>query len=151
MGRSLDEKVGHAGVENVDEHVRILDNVSGTAALEVCTRLEPVSKLSKRMLQLYGICSLAFLGSTMGGYDGSLMGNLLAMKPFQTQFGAEILGVKTGLIQSMYSIGSVCGLPFIGPLTDTWGRRVGIAIGCCFIVIGKSYKRADSILLLVAE
>jgi predicted MFS family arabinose efflux permease len=138
MGQSVDEKAGDAGVEHIDAHVQILDNVSGTAALEVCTRLEPVNKTSKRMIQLYAICSLAFLGSTMGGYDGSLMGNLLAMKPFQTQFGAEILGVQTGLIMSMYSIGSVCGLPFIGPLTDTWGRRVGIAIGCCFIIMGKS-------------
>ncbi|KAB5585039.1 MFS sugar transporter-like protein [Coniochaeta sp. 2T2.1] len=120
----------------VEDGLEVLRNVRGVAALNVCTRLEPVNKLSKRMIQLYAICSLAFLGSTMGGYDGSLMGNLLAMKPFQTQFGADILGVQTGLISSMYSIGSVCGLPFVGPLTDTWGRRVGMAIGCGFIILG---------------
>ena len=129
------QHVDHVEVEDV------LSNVRGVAALEVCKRLEPINKLSKRMLQLYGICSLAFLGSTMGGYDGSLMGNLIVMKPYQRQFGAEILGAKTGLIMSMYAIGSVCGLPFIGPLTDTWGRRVGIAIGCAFIIMGMTKKK----------
>lgn len=131
-----DEKASEADAEHVEAPVDVFRDVRGTAALEVCTRLEPVQKLSKRMIQLYAICSLAFLGSTMGGYDGSLMGNLIAMKPFQDQFGAKILGVQTGIIMSMYSIGSVCGLPFIGPLTDTWGRRVGIAIGCAFIMMG---------------
>lgn len=136
MASTQDEKSPRADSEHVEESVDVFHAVRGTAALEVCTRLEPVRKLSKRMIQLYAICSLAFLGSTMGGYDGSLMGNLIVMKPFQDQFGAKILGVQTGIIMSMYSIGSVCGLPFIGPLTDTWGRRVGIAIGCVFIIIG---------------
>lgn len=133
-----DEKASEADTEHLEApaSVDVFRDVRGTAALEVCTRLEPVQKLSKRMIQLYAICSMAFLGSTMGGYDGSLMGNLIAMKPFQDQFGAKILGVQTGIIMSMYSIGSVCGLPFIGPLTDTWGRRVGIAIGCAFIIMG---------------
>lgn len=131
-----DRKDLDAPAQHVEEPVDMLRDVHGIAALNVCTQLEPINKFSKRMIQLYAICSLAFLGSTMGGYDGSLMGNLLAMKPFQSQFGAEILGVRTGIISSMYSIGSVCGLPFVGPLTDTWGRRVGMAIGCGFIIMG---------------
>lgn len=136
MATPYDEKVLEPGAQHMEEAVDPFHDVSGTAALEVCTRLEPVQKFSKRMLQLYAICGLAFMGSTMGGYDGSLMGNLIAMKPFQEQFGAHILGVQTGIIMSMYSIGSVCGLPFIGPLTDTWGRKVGMAIGCVFIIVG---------------
>lgn len=105
-------------------------------ALQVIKRLEPVQKTSKRMIQLYIISSFMFLGSTMGGFDGSLMGNMLALPAFQRQFGASIVGVKTAFISSMYNIGSVCALPFIGPLTDTWGRRVGISIGCLFIIMG---------------
>lgn len=137
MATSYDEKAPEAGTQHMEqEPVDVFRDVSGTAALEVCTRLEPPQKFTKRMFQLYAICALAFLGSTMGGYDGSLMGNLIAMKPFKEQFGAHILGVQAGIIMSMYSIGSVCGLPFIGPLTDTWGRKVGMAIGCVFIIIG---------------
>lgn len=106
------------------------------AALEVIRRLEPVQTTSKRMIQLYIISGFMFLGSTMGGFDGSLMGNMLALPSFQKQFGASIVGVQTAYISSMYQIGSVCALPFIGPFTDGWGRRVGIALGCLFIIMG---------------
>lgn len=136
MASNYDEKAAEAGAHHLEEPVDVFRDVRGLAALEVCTRLEPPQKFSKRMIQLYAFCSLAFLGSTMGGYDGSLMGNLIAMKPFQQQFGAHILGVQTGIIMSMYSIGSVCGLPFIGPFTDTWGRKIGISIGCLCIMMG---------------
>ena len=106
------------------------------AALEVISRLEPIQTTSNRMIQLYIICSFMFLGSTMNGFDGSLMGNMLALDSFQKQFDATIVGVQTAFISSMYNIGSVCALPFIGPLTDTWGRRVGITIGCASIIMG---------------
>ena len=113
-----------------------LRNLRGTDALMVAARIEPVKKLSKAMFQLYAICGLMFLGSSMGGYDASLMGNLLDMPYFQLRFGASILGVKAGLISSMFSIGSVCSLPFVGPCADTWGRRVGVGLGCAIIIMG---------------
>lgn len=123
------ETVAQAAVDVLRDH-------RGVAALDVVRRLEPVDKTSKRMIQLYAICAVMFLGSTTGGFDGSLMGNLLDMPSFQKQFGASILGIKAGLISSFYSIGSVSALPFIGPLTDTWGRRYGIIIGCLVVIMG---------------
>ncbi|KAJ6444462.1 lactose permease [Purpureocillium lavendulum] len=123
-------------VERPTDAVDVLVHQRGVAALEVVQRLEPINKRSKRMIQLYIICGLMFLGSTMGGFDGALMGNMLAMPSFQDQFGASIVGVKTGFISSMYSIGSVCALPFVGPCTDTWGRRFGVIIGCVFVAVG---------------
>jgi MFS family permease len=113
-----------------------LQNLRGTDALMVAARIEPVEKLSKAMIHLYAICGLMFLGASMGGYDASLMGNLLDMPHFQLRFGASILGVKAGLISSMFSIGSVCSLPFVGPCADTWGRRVGVGLGCAIIIMG---------------
>ena len=59
----------------------------------------------------------------MNGYDGSLMGNLLALPAFQKQFDATILGVKTGLISAMLQIGSVSALPFVSPAADYFGRK----------------------------
>lgn len=123
-------------VDNIKEEVDVLRSLRGVAALEVAGRLEPPQKTSKRMLQLYLICGFMFLGSTMNGYDGSLMGNLLALPHFQSTFGATILGVKTGLISSMLQIGSVSALPFVGPAADLFGRRIGIAFGCAIIVMG---------------
>jgi putative lipase involved disintegration of autophagic bodies len=76
----------------------------------VAIRIEPVQKLGKGMIQLYATCALMMLGASMGGYDASLMGNLLDMPHFQSRFGASILGAKAGLISSMFSIGSVCAL-----------------------------------------
>lgn len=141
MATLHDKQVGSAAEHaEVDKPAVIVDvamhQTGGVPTLEVIKRLEPVQKTSKRMIQLYIICGLMFLGSTMGGYDGSLMGNMLAMPSFQQQFGAGIVGVQTAFISSLYFIGSVSALPFIGPLTDTWGRRVGIAIGCLFIIMG---------------
>ena len=36
----------------------------------------------------------------------------------------------------MYQIGSVAGLPFIGPIIDYFGRRGGMFVGAAFIVVG---------------
>lgn len=123
-------------LDDVQQEVDVLRSLRGVAALEVAGRLEPPKKTSKRMIQLYCICGFMFLGSTMNGYDGSLMGNLLALPHFQDKFGASILGLKAGIISSMLQIGSVSALPFVGPAADLYGRRIGIAIGCAFIVMG---------------
>ncbi|SPN99301.1 related to lactose permease [Cephalotrichum gorgonifer] len=139
MTASEDGKASVAGKDDVDRPAVAIDAAmhrTGVAALEVIKRLEPIQTTSKRMIQMYIICAFMFLGSTMGGFDGSLMGNMLALSSFQKQFGASIVGVQTAFISSMYQIGSVCALPFIGPLTDTWGRRVGIAVGCLLITMG---------------
>jgi MFS family permease len=141
---TLDEKTQddeHVEVEDLSPDAAMKDtealhNLRGTDALMVAIRIEPVRKLSKGIIQLYAICALMMLGASMGGYDASLIGNLLAMPYFQSTFGSSILGVKASLISAMFSIGSVCALPLIGPATDTWGRRAGIGIGCTIIIIG---------------
>jgi MFS family permease len=123
-------------VESLATELDALHSLRGLAALAVVRRLEPIRKLSKSMIQLYVICGFMFLGASIGGYDASLMGNLLDMPYFQTQFGASILGVKAGYISSMYSIGAVSALRFVGPSSDTWGRRFGVALGCIIIIMG---------------
>jgi len=74
--------------------------------------------------------------SSLNGYDGSLMGNMLVMPTFDSTFNVSIDGAKAGLITGIYTIGSVCSLPFIGPVTDKFGRRGGIFFGCAFVIIG---------------
>lgn len=41
-----------------------------------------------------------------------------------------------GIVTSMYQIGSVVAIPFVGPAIDTWGRRAGMTIGSAVIIIG---------------
>ncbi|OIW30086.1 general substrate transporter [Coniochaeta ligniaria NRRL 30616] len=133
------EKDAHSVGQVEDAHavqVELLHSLRGVAAMEVAQRLEPVNTRSPRMLQLYGICGIMFLAASMLGYDASLMGTLLDFPSFQSRFDASILGAKAGLLSAMFSIGSVCALPFIAPLGDTWGRRVGICVACVLIILG---------------
>ena len=72
----------------------------------------------------------------MNGFDGSLFGGLLANKTFLDHFHGENDGIWAGLVSSMYQIGGVCALPFVGPAIDTWGRRAGMFIGSILIILG---------------
>lgn len=79
---------------------------------------------------------LGFLCATMNGYDGSLLNGLLANDNFKTYFHGSNDGIWAGLVSAMYQIGGVVALPFVGPAIDTWGRRLGMFIGACFIILG---------------
>lgn len=45
-------------------------------------------------------------------------------------------GAELGLLSALYQIGSVCSIPFVPIITDTWGRRLSIAIGFVVMVVG---------------
>ncbi|KAF6816332.1 lactose permease [Colletotrichum musicola] len=79
---------------------------------------------------------VAFCCSTANGYDGSLLGTLLSSDAFKDFFSVGNKGIGAGIVTSMYQIGSVISIPFLGPAIDTWGRRVGMLIGCSIILIG---------------
>lgn len=103
------------------------------------------------MFQLYAIVAVAFPCSSLNRYDGSLMGNMLDMGTYQKEFGVSIVGIKAGYISAMYTIGGVCALPFIGPATDTWGRRAGMFIGCACIIIGTIIEGTSGITGALAQ
>ncbi|KAH6670283.1 general substrate transporter [Plectosphaerella plurivora] len=79
---------------------------------------------------------VAYCCSTANGYDGSLFGTLLASDKFKAFFGIENSGIGAGMATSIYQIGSLVSLPFVGPAMDTWGRRVGMFIGAVIIILG---------------
>ncbi|TPX12708.1 uncharacterized protein E0L32_000885 [Thyridium curvatum] len=110
--------------------------IVGSEALAAPKLLEPVKLFSKRMLQLYMFLGIMFLTSTAHGYDGSLMGTILVTKSYRDTFQTGVVGEKSALITAMYQIGGVSALPFMGPLTDQWGRRVGTMFGTGIIIIG---------------
>ena len=122
------EEVSHVGVHEV--------TVQGNETFKAALEKEPPQKWHRNMLELYAVVGVAFLCSSINGYDGSLMGNMLVMPSFDTEFGASIVGIKAGYISALYTIGGVCALPFVGPAVDTWGRRVGMFIGCMCVIVG---------------
>lgn len=125
-------------VETAAKHEEAVHEVvvQGSEALKAALEKEPPHPRHPRMLQLYAIVCVAFLCSSINGYDGSLMGNMLVMPSYQKEFGASIVGIKAGYISAMYTIGGVVALPFVGPAVDTWGRRVGMVIGCTCVILG---------------
>ncbi|KAF3922647.1 hypothetical protein ABW21_db0201703 [Orbilia brochopaga] len=50
--------------------------------------------------ELYCICALLYLNSTMAGFDGSLLGNINALPEFHRYFGLDQPGMETGLMFS---------------------------------------------------
>ena len=48
-----------------------------------------------------------------------------------------------GLFSSLYSLGSICSLPFVPLVTDRWGRRFAIAFGSVIMIIGAALQTAS--------
>ncbi|KAH6983580.1 general substrate transporter [Ilyonectria sp. MPI-CAGE-AT-0026] len=106
----------------------------GDEAFQQAMIKEPPPKLAAPILIISSL--VAFCCSTANGYDGSLFSTLLANTNFKDFFGVENAGIGAGIVTSMYQIGSVVAIPFVGPFIDTWGRRVGMTIGAWIIIIG---------------
>lgn len=72
----------------------------------------------------------------MNGFDGSLLNGLLANDQFKKVFHGSNAGIWAGIVSSIYQIGGVVALPFVGPAIDTWGRKTGMFIGAFIIAVG---------------
>lgn len=96
----------------------------------------PPKLTSKNMISIYLMCIAPFLCGAMSGYDSSIMGSFLVEDSFQKMFGAKVNGFAAGYITAMYQIAGVVAIPFISPINDMFGRRLGIFIGSILSVIG---------------
>ena len=110
--------------------------IRGNEAFNEAMLKEPPQPWTWATIQLYCACFIGFFCATMNGYDGSLINNLLNNEQFLKYFGGKEGGIWAGIVTSMYQIGGVTSLPFIGPSADTFGRRFGMWIGCVIIIIG---------------
>lgn len=81
-------------------------------------------------------CFVAYLCSCANGYDGSLMTGINAMTFYQGHFHPGTTGQSTSLIFAIYTVGQMVAAWLAGPLTDRYGRRVGMASGGCFVILG---------------
>ncbi|GKT64250.1 lactose permease [Colletotrichum tofieldiae] len=110
--------------------------VTGSEAFNEAMIKEPPNAWSRAQIFIYAFSLVGFFCSTMNGYDGSLINNLLQNPSFKERYGAKNDGIWAGIISSMYQIGGVVALPFVGPALDTWGRRIGMFIGAAIIIVG---------------
>lgn len=117
---SIHEKENHI-LDKPD--VAAVKVIKGDTAYSQAYLKEPPKKFSGAAMTLYAISVIGFFCSTSNGFDSSLFGNLLANKTFKAFFNVQNDGIWAGIVTSMSQIGGVVALPFIGPATDTWGRR----------------------------
>lgn len=73
---------------------------------------DPPSPWTRNQIMIYAFSVIGFFCSTMNGYDGSLINNLLQNQAFLDYYHAENKGIWAGIITSMYQIGGVVALPF---------------------------------------
>ncbi|CAJ0554683.1 Ff.00g131960.m01.CDS01 [Fusarium sp. VM40] len=116
------------------QEVVIVKTAIGDEAYQQALIKEPPPKIAAPILILASM--VAFCCSTANGYDGSLFGTLLSSDDFSKFFAVDNKGIGTGIVTSMYQIGSVVAIPCVGPAIDTWGRRAGMTIGAWIIIIG---------------
>jgi MFS family permease len=76
---------------------------------------------------LYMLMPILFLGSTINGYDGSLLNGLQTMEQWRSYFGYPS-GAQLGLFTAIQNVGAVCALPFSSYLADLFGRRIGVEV-----------------------
>jgi MFS family permease len=107
-------------------------NAELAAALEE-TKIERWSKTS---IHLYFCIFVAFCCACANGYDGSLMGSVLAMDHYQKVFNTGMDGPKVSLVTSLYTVGSIVATPFSAVISDNLGRRKCMFVGAWIIIAG---------------
>ncbi|KAH8682004.1 general substrate transporter [Xylariales sp. PMI_506] len=123
-------------VQAEEPHSEKTKVVKGNEAFAEAMVKDPPSAWTKPQILVYLFSIVGFFCSTMNGYDGSLINNLLQNHWFQDYYDVQSSGIWAGIITSMYQIGGVVAIPFVGPAIDTWGRRFGMAIGATIIIVG---------------
>lgn len=127
------EQNEHADDDYDDTHKE--EELQGSAALEEVLKYNKPNTFGKGMLQLYAICALIYLCSTMNGFDGSLMSSINALEEYLDYYNMKQASAGTGLVFSIFNIGQMVGSLFIW-IADWKGRKFGIAIGCLGVIVG---------------
>ncbi|KAK1088521.1 hypothetical protein LTR33_000516 [Friedmanniomyces endolithicus] len=135
--KGLGDNVAIEDLKAMDPNVVEVKTVKGSEAYNEAVTVENPPIFNLTTLRLFGCLLLGFMCQTCNGFDGSLFGGLTANKQyFLAFFHGENDGIWAGLISAMYQIGGVSALPFVGPAIDTFGRRIGMLIGCVLIILG---------------
>jgi len=89
---------------------------------------------SPNMRKLYFYAFILCINSATTGYDGSMLNAMQFLPSWKAIFN-DPEGSRLGLLSAMYSIGSIASLPFVPILSDRFGRKAPIIIGCTIMII----------------
>ncbi|KAL9948793.1 hypothetical protein D7B24_008112 [Verticillium nonalfalfae] len=93
------------------------------------------------LLKLNFIILSLVMFSSANGYDGSVMGGVLALKSWN-EFMDLPTGTYLGWINAIYFLGSGLAFPAGAWVSNRWGRKPGIYIGYAFVVLGVGIQAA---------
>ncbi|KAK1231921.1 hypothetical protein PQX77_004940 [Marasmius sp. AFHP31] len=89
---------------------------------------------------------VASMGGFMFGYDTGQISDILLMDDFLLRFAdcsepgvvetCQFSAVRSGLLVSLLSVGTLCGALLGAPTTDWLGRRYAMCIECCVFFVG---------------
>ncbi|KAF9477693.1 general substrate transporter [Pholiota conissans] len=128
-----DEKASKSSRQ--DSSAEVVLSRGGAVAI---AKTSGLNNWSKESFILYFCCFTSFLCACAIGYDGTLMTAINIMPFYQAKFNSGTVGKTTGLIFSIYNIGSLVGPWFAGPIADRWGRRASMFCGALTICLGSA-------------
>lgn len=77
----------------------------------------------------------AVVSYATSGYDGSMMNSLQTVSYFDDFFDNP-RGAVLGLMSAIMALGSICSTPIAPWVADRFGRRWGITVGSCIMIVG---------------
>ncbi|ORY59264.1 hexose transporter [Pseudomassariella vexata] len=116
--------------------------IVGTALAEVMPQKGRYWFQESHLLRLNLLLLVPLLSSSVSGYDGSLMNSLQSLPQWKEYFGHPA-GATLGLVNAAQSIGSVIAIPFVGDLSDKYGRKPILLFGIILIIIATIIQSAS--------
>ncbi|EXJ62573.1 hypothetical protein A1O7_03011 [Cladophialophora yegresii CBS 114405] len=117
--------------------VKLFNKVPRTTTLVVGGQEYPEVKWWKHrsLIHLHCLCAILLLSSATNGYDGSMMNGLQTLDYWQNSFNHPSASML-GLLNAIFSVGQVVGLPLVPYLADHIGRKWTILVGSSLIFLG---------------
>ncbi|KAM7206588.1 General substrate transporter [Rhypophila sp. PSN 637] len=91
--------------------------------------------------KLYFYAAVLCIASATTGYDGMFFNSVQNFKVWGDYFGNPD-GKELGLLGALYQIGSLASIPFVPIITDNFGRKIPIVIGCVIMIAGSILQGA---------
>lgn len=98
---------------------------------------------SRSIRLLYVYIFFLCLVNAGNGFDGSMMNGLQTLSYWRDYFGHPT-GSLLGVLNCIFSVGSVAGLPCIAFFSDRYGRRIGLLVGSIIMLIGTALQGSST-------
>lgn len=96
-------------------------------------------KKSPNMRKLYFYAAIICMASATTGYDGSMFNTMQILPSWQDTMNHPTTD-SLGRLSAMYSIGCIASLPVAPFLSDRFGRKTAIIVGCVIMVIAAAVQ-----------